>query len=290
MDPGGYRGRTAIIAREEWCQVIRLVISNQRGGVAKTTSVANFARYLADRGKRVLVIDTDPQGSIGTVLGLKPAKYLHDFVVYNHLFKDCIVEACPGVDVLCGNRETVKTEGHLMGQVAREFVFNNLFTQVEKGYDAVLIDVAPSINLLQTCAMVYGKSLLIPVSMDPLSLQGAAASIETARMLSSLIGIEIQPVALLPVMVDRRLQITEVVMESLKDLSVRTRIPMLHGIRTDTTVTKCNRAKRFLADFEPRSKALEDYNVAFEELSNLLNGQPGKDQDEIQEAAGPARA
>jgi len=55
---------------------------------------------------------------------------------------------------------------------------------------------------------------------------------------------------------------------------------MLHGIRTDTTVTKCNRAKRFLADFEPRSKALEDYNVAFEELSNLLNGQPGKDQDE----------
>jgi cellulose biosynthesis protein BcsQ len=126
--------------------------------------------------------------------------------------------------------------------------------------------------------------------MDPLSLQGAAASIETARMLSSLIGIEIQPVALLPVMVDRRLQITEVVMESLKDLSVRTRIPMLHGIRTDTTVTKCNRAKRFLADFELRSKALEDYNVAFEELSNLLNGQPGKDQDESQEAVNPARA
>ena len=290
MDARRRRGRTAITAREKRSQVIRLVISNQRGGVAKTTTVANFARYLADRGKRVLVIDTDPQGSIGTVLGLKPAKYLHDFVVYNHLFKDCIVEACRGVDVLCGNRETVKTEGHLMGQVAREFVFNNLFTQVEKGYDAVLIDVAPSINLLQTCAMVYGKSLLIPVSMDPLSLQGAAASIETARMLSSLIGIEIQPVGLLPVMVDRRLQITEVVMESLKDLSVRTRIPMLHGIRTDTTVTKCNRAKRFLTDFEPRSKALEDYNVAFEELLNLLNGQPGKDQDEIQEAASPARA
>jgi chromosome partitioning protein len=206
------------------------------------------------------------------------------------LFKDCIVEACPGVDVLCGNRETVKTEGHLMGQVAREFVFNNLFTQVETGYDAVLIDVAPSINLLQTCAMVYGKSLLIPVSMDPLSLQGAAASIETARMLNSLIRIEIQPVALLPVMVDRRLQITEVVSASLKDLSVRTRIPLLHGIRTDTTVTKCNRAKKFLADFEPRSKALEDYQTAFEELLNLLHGEPRKDQDEVQETAGPARA
>lgn len=263
--------------------MIRLVICNQRGGVAKTTTAISFARYLADRGRKVLMIDTDPQGSIGTVLGLKPAKYLHDFVVYNHLFTDCIVAACPGVDVLCGSRDTVKTEGHLMGQVAREFVFNNLFTQVETDYDAVLIDVAPSINLLQTCAMVYGKSLLIPVSMDPLSLQGAAASIETARMLSSLMRIDIRPAALLPVMVDRRLQMTEVVSASLRELSARTHIPLLHGIRTDTTVTKCNRAKRFLVDFEPRAKAVEDYNAAFEELMNLLDGKPVKSEEQVAE-------
>jgi len=136
--------------------------------------------------------------------------------------------------------------------------------------------------------MVYGKSLLIPVSMDPLSLQGAAASIETARMLSSLIRIDIRPVALLPVMVDRRLQITEVVSASLKELSARTKIPLLHGIRTDTTVTKCNRAKKFLADFEPRSKALEDYYGAFEDLLKLLNGETVQD-NETKEAK-PARA
>jgi len=207
---------------------------------------------------------------MGTVLGLKPTKYLHDFVIYNHLFKDCAVRACPGVDVLCSNRETVKTEGHLMGQVAREFVFTNLFSQVESDYDAVLIDVAPSINLLQTCAMTYAKALLIPVSMDPLSLQGAAASIETARTLSSLIRTSILPLALLPVMVDRRLQITEVVSASLQELSERTRIPLLPSIRTDTTVTKCSRAKKFLIDFDPRAKALEDYQHALGTLLNLI--------------------
>src|SRR5579871_3723628 len=89
----------------------RLVILNQRGGVAKTTTVHTLARFIADRGKRVLIIDTDPQGSVGTVLGLKPAKYLHDFVIYNHLFKDCAIQACPGVDVLCSNRET-RSEEH----------------------------------------------------------------------------------------------------------------------------------------------------------------------------------
>jgi chromosome partitioning protein len=248
----------------------RLVILNQRGGVAKTTTVHTLARFLADRGRRVLIIDTDPQGSMGTVLGLRPTKYLHDFVVYNHLFKDCAVRACPGVDVLCSNRETVKTEGHLMGQVAREFVFTNLFFQVERDYDAVLIDVAPSINLLQTCAMTYARHLLIPVSMDPLSLQGAAASIETARTLSSLIRTSIRPVAILPVMVDRRLQITEVVTASLRELSARTEIPLLPPIRTDTTVTKCSRAKKFLIDFDPRAKALEDYHQALETLLTLL--------------------
>jgi chromosome partitioning protein len=248
----------------------RLVILNQRGGVAKTTTVHTFARFLADQGRKVLIIDTDPQGSMGTVLGLKPTKYLHDFVIYNHLFKDCAVHACQGVDVLCSNRETVKTEGHLMGQVAREFVFTNLFSQVESDYDAVLIDVAPSINLLQTCAMTYAKALLIPVSMDPLSLQGAAASIETARTLSSLIRTSILPLALLPVMVDRRLQITEVVSASLQELSVRTRIPLLPSIRTDTTVTKCSRAKKFLVDFDPRAKALEDYHHALGTLLNLI--------------------
>ncbi len=250
--------------------MIRLVIVNQRGGVAKTTTVHTLARFLADRGRRVLIIDTDPQGSMGTVLGLKPSKYLHDFVIYNHLFKECAVPACPGVDVLCSNRETVKTEGHLMGQVAREFVFTNLFSQVEGDYDAVLIDVAPSINLLQTCAMTYARRLLIPVSMDPLSLQGAAASIETARTLSSLLRMNISAAALLPVMVDRRLQITEVVSASLEELSARTHIPVLPPIRTDTTVTKCSRAKRFLADFDPRARVMEDYNQALGALLKLL--------------------
>ena len=67
--------------------MIRLVISNQRGGVAKTTTATTLARLWADRGRKVLLIDTDPQGSVGMSLGLKADKFLHHFVVYNHLFE-----------------------------------------------------------------------------------------------------------------------------------------------------------------------------------------------------------
>jgi len=71
-------------------------------------------------------------------------------------------------------------------------------------------------------------------------------------------------------MVDRRLQMTEVVSASLQELSARTNIPLLPPIRTDTTVTKCSRAKQFLVDFDPRAKAMEDYQHALEALLQLL--------------------
>ena len=75
--------------------MIRLVLSNQRGGVAKTTTTHTLARYFAGQGLRVLLIDTDPQGSLGAVLGLKPRHYLHHFVVHNYPFTECIIEALP---------------------------------------------------------------------------------------------------------------------------------------------------------------------------------------------------
>ena len=258
--------------------MIRLVVSNQRGGVAKTTTTHTLARYLADKNLRVLIIDTDPQGSVGAVLGLKAHNFLHQFVVHDLRFKDCIVQARERIDILCSNRETVQTEAILMGKTGREMTFDILFSAVEGAYDAVLIDVAPSINLLQTCAMIYAQQLLIPVAMDPLSLQGAVASIETSKTLNQLFKTTIRPVAILPVMVDRRLQITEVIMDSLKTLCDRFSIPMLPVIRTDSTITKATRAKQFLVDYEPKCKAMEDYEVSSQKLLELL-----KDQIDVQQ-------
>jgi chromosome partitioning protein len=180
------------------------------------------------------------------------------------------VQAHPLIDVLCSNRETTQTENILMGQLAREMTFANLFPKVDQPYSVVLVDVAPSITLLQTCAMIYAQQVLIPVAMDPLSLQGAAASIETARTLNKLFQTHIRPVAFLPVMIDRRLQMTQVILESLNDLSSHFSVPMLHAIRTDSTVTKCARAKQFLADYDPKCRALEDYNAAAAQLLDLV--------------------
>lgn len=250
--------------------MIRLVISNQRGGVSKTTTTTTLAREFADRGKRVLVIDTDPQGSISSVLSLRPRHGLYNFVIEKLRFDDCIVKVSDQLHVLCSNRETTKVETILMGNVAREHAFTQLFGQVEKDYDVVLIDVSPSITLLQTCAMVYAEQVLIPIGMDTLSFQGAMASIEASKSLNQLLKANIRTVGLLPVMVDRRLAMTATVLEGLEGLSKGTKIPLLPVIRTDQTVTKAARAGRFLVDYDPKCKAAEDYHLVAEELAQLF--------------------
>ena len=250
--------------------MIKIVISNQRGGVGKTTTTLTLARYLADKGKRVLVVDTDPQGSIAVTLGLRPSSYISHFIGQRYALKDCVVSAYPTIDVICSNRETVQAEAMLMGAVGREQAFWHLFTPVENGYDAILFDVAPSVTLLQTCAMVYCGKALIPVDMDPLSLHGAVATHELTRILNELVKATVHVAGILPTQVNQRLQMTEVIHKSLLAFGERTGIPILPIIRTDTSVAKAVKQRQFLQDFDPACKAVEDYNVAFDTLMALL--------------------
>jgi chromosome partitioning protein len=253
--------------------VIRLVISNQRGGVAKTTTAVTLARSFADRGKKVLLVDTDSQGSIRTILGLKPEFHLADFLIRNIAFPECVVSACPNVDVMCSNRDTTEAEVTLSNSPFRELTFERMFSEHEMAYDVVLIDVAPSITLSQQCAMVYAQQVLVPVGMETLSLQGAVAAVNAAQALNRFFkkGLNVQTVGLLPVMVDRRLALTAMVLESLKQLSADTGVPVLPVIRTDSAVPKAARVRKFLADFDPNSKALVDYGEAASLLLERLD-------------------
>jgi len=120
--------------------------------------------------------------------------------------------------------------------------------------------------------MVYAKQVLIPVGMETLSLQGATASIQVAESLNHLFKRvpPVKTVGILPVMVDRRLAMTDTVLDTLQVLSSRHDVPILPVIRTDTAVVKAGRHRRFLADYDPKSKALEDYQKTADELLSRL--------------------
>jgi chromosome partitioning protein len=243
--------------------MIRLVIANQKGGVAKTTTTLGLAREFAEHGLKVLLVDIDPQGSIGASLGLKVRNYLYGLMISNYRFQDCLAAAHPNIDVICSNRDTTEIESVLMPRPGRELVFQSIISPCESAYDVVMIDCPPSISLLQTCALMYAQQLLIPLTMDPLSLQGAYAAIQSSETMNQLFKTNIKPVAVLPVMVG---------------------IKLLSAVRTDSTVPKATRAKQFLLDYDPKCKAVEDYKVITGELLECLKGQLNERQFSLPQA------
>ncbi|MGH2510570.1 MAG: ParA family protein, partial [Ktedonobacteraceae bacterium] len=134
--------------------MIKLMVGNQKGGIGKTTTAITLARCLADRGLRTLLIDSDPQGSIAVILRLKPEAYLADFILNQLRLPDCVVKVAEHLEVLCGNRETTAMEQRIFTMYGRELVFEKALAMYEENYDAIIVDVAPSISLLQACSMV----------------------------------------------------------------------------------------------------------------------------------------
>jgi len=216
----------------------------------------------------------DPQGSIQSLLGLNPPHHLYNFLIERRTLADCVAHLPADgqtLDVLASNRSTNEAEIMLYKETLREFILATLMRDPEKAYDVVIVDTSPSISLFQNCAAVYCQNTIIPIDMDVLSVQGAYATLHAQRALGAMLqnaaqNIPMRVVGLLPVKVHRGLQATDIVLRSLDKMSEQLQIPILPNIRTDQAVQRAGRKKSFIADIEPKSKALEDYALLTDHL------------------------
>jgi chromosome partitioning protein len=248
---------------------LRLTVSNQKGGVGKTTTVLTLGRCLADSGLKCLLIDTDPQGNLWTTFaslprfqngGGKPPYFIHQLFAEDPVaVTQMAVPLDDKISVIFSDRRMFFAESRLAATPAKEMILNPLLSVAEQQYDAILIDVAPSISHIQTCAVAYTRNVLIPVGMDNLSIEGAMSSLQTMEILNKMLNLGCKCIGFLPTMMDQRLSATEVVIHSLESIAREKAIPLLPGIRTDQAVNKSLRSGKFLQDYDPRSKALEDY-------------------------------
>lgn len=266
--------KTREMEKETGTRAIRLMTANQKGGVGKTTTAVNLARYAADHGMKVLLIDTDPQGSVAEILGVKvdPDRCLYNFLIGGVALKEIALQPCEGIDLIPSTRKTNQAESMLAPRPGKELIFELMLKPWNTIYDLILIDTAPSINLFATAAMIYTQQLLIPVTMDVLSYQGVTGSLTSAFELSNWFEKNIRAVALLPVMVNKRYAMTYSTMASLEALSKDRGIPILSPVPQDQITTKAARLGKFLADIAPTSKVIEGYSKSFAELFSILRG------------------
>ena len=161
-----------------------IAMCNQKGGVGKTTSTINLAAALAEYGRRVLIVDFDPQGAASVGVGINPHEL--DKTIYNLLMERSVkVEdvlrhtSVPGLDLLPANIDLSAAEVQLVSEVARESILARVLRSVTDSYDVVLIDCQPSLGLLTVNALTAAHGVVVPLECEFFALRGVAMLVET---------------------------------------------------------------------------------------------------------------
>ncbi|MEH0108908.1 ParA family protein [Tersicoccus sp. MR15.9] len=186
-----------------------IAMVNQKGGVGKTTSTINLGASLAELGRRVLLVDFDPQGALSAGMGVNP--YEVDLTVYNVLtdrkvdIHDVIVHTeTEGVDLLPANIDLSAAEIQLVNEVAREQLLQGALRKVTDDYDVVLIDCQPSLGLLTVNALTAAHGVIIPLTAEFFALRAVALLVETIEKVQDRLNPGLQIDGVLPTMFDAR--------------------------------------------------------------------------------------
>jgi chromosome partitioning protein len=184
-------------------------VCNQKGGVGKTTTTINLGAALAELGRRVLLVDFDPQGALSVGLGIQPHEL--DATVYNLLMErgmtahDVIIKTrVDGMDLLPSNIDLSGAEVQLVHEVGREFVLGRALQPVVPDYDVILIDCQPSLGLLTVNALACADGVLVPLECEYFALRGVALLMETIDKVRSRISPKLSIDGLLATMYDSR--------------------------------------------------------------------------------------
>ncbi len=237
----------------------RLVaVCNQKGGVGKTTTTINLGAALAEQGRRVLLVDFDPQGALSVGLGLQP----HDIdnTVYN-LLMDRDVTAhdvlyktgVNGMDLLPSNIDLSGAEVQLVHEVGREYVLGGVLEPLVPDYDVIMIDCQPSLGLLTINALACANGVLIPMECEYFAMRGVALLMETIDKVSRRLNTKLTIYGLLATMYDSRTLHTREVLAS-----------MVNGFGDQVFHTVINRTVRF-----------PDATVAGEPITSFDSGSMG---------------
>ena len=182
-------------------------ITNQKGGVGKTTTSINLAASLAHRGKRILLLDMDPQGNASVGCGVDMSEVsntIYDLLLLETTAKEAIVKTECGVDVLTANGDLAGAQVELVSEIGRELRLKQALEPVQNDYDYIFIDCPPALNVLTINALVASNSVIIPMQCEYFALEGLSALVSTVRKIRETLNSQLSIEGLLRTMFDGR--------------------------------------------------------------------------------------
>lgn len=205
------------------CEVI--AIANQKGGVGKTTTTFNLGVALAHAGKRVLLVDSDPQGDLTTYMGIHDPdnipvtlstlmeRSIKDEDIYS---KEAILKHDEGIDLIPSNLELSSMEVSLVNAMSREFTLRNCLSDIKDKYDYVLIDCMPSLGMITINALACADKVIIPVQSEFLAAKGMSHLLNTVLKVRKQINPNLKVGGILLTMVDGRTNLSKDIANELR--------------------------------------------------------------------------
>ena len=198
-----------------------IAISNQKGGVGKTTTAINLSACLAEKGKKVLTIDMDPQGNATSGLGIEKDKV--ENTCYKLLLGETTIEQAvtpsimEGLSVIPSERGLAGAEIELIGIEKKEYILKKEVDKVREEYDFIIIDCPPSLNTLTVNAMTTADTVIVPIQCEYYALEGLSDLMYTIELVKSRLNEKLEIEGIVFTMYDARTCLSLQVVENVKD-------------------------------------------------------------------------
>ena len=249
-----------------------VAVANQKGGVAKTTSVASLGAAFAELGKRVLLVDLDAQACLTFSLGVDPDEVvtsINEVLVGRGVSaKEAIVACADGVDLIPSVIELAGVEAQLLPRPGREYVLRSVLDPLRADYDVILLDCAPSLGVLTLNALTAAQGLIIPMPCEMLSHRGVGQLLDTVTDVKAILNPALEVFGILPTMFDGRSNHARAV---LADVGERYGLPVLSPpIPKTVRFAEAPAGGRSILTTSRRSKGAQAYrDVAVSLLTRL---------------------
>lgn len=235
-----------------------IAVANQKGGCAKTTTTANLGVCLAELGKKVLLIDNDPQGNLSSNLGVKEYENtLYNCILNKLPIQDAIIKTQFDVDVVPSDINYSNAEGALYNVKRKEFLIKDLFDRSGLNYDYVLIDCSPSLSLTTVNALVCASSVLIPLEASIFNFQGLGQLVNVLKAVISNYNSDLKVEGILLTRVDTRSNLGKNFGEQLKEIFGDKLFET--AIHQSTSLVRSQMRQQPISYYDRNSKGYKEY-------------------------------
>ncbi len=236
-------------------QIIAIV--NQKGGTGKTTTAVNLGRAIADMGKRVLLLDLDPQGSLSYYLGANSNVWTISDVILGDISLNNAIIQRENLEIIPADISLADLEVSLAGYPQREYIIKKLLLQATQ-YDYILMDCSPSLSVMTINALTAAKYIIVPLQMEVLSIHGLELMLETVERIKKNLNPTLEIMGILPLMYDRKRRITqEVLAHIVKTYSFLYMFDTL--IRMDVKLVEAPSYGKSVFSYAPDANGAQDY-------------------------------